>query len=446
LEPICVFPALDPFGGLSFCRASFRIRQWVKSLNFLPQSHREFVTGEEQLDDLSREVYGVLGIPIDAVDPSAVVERIGAALGQDQPFLVSTPNLNFLVTSQSDSEFRESLLRSDLCPVDGVPIVWIARLLGIPVQMRVAGSDTFDRLKLEKSSSVKVFLFGGSEGVAETCSAVLNAQSSGVVCVGTLYPGFGSVEDMSTDDIIDAINASGARFLVASLGAQKGQSWLLKNHHRLRIPVRSHLGAAINFQAGLLRRAPVFVRRFGFEWLWRIKEEPHLRIRYLEDGMILLKLMMTSVLPLALGAIWRSLFAEDDHDLTVSLEEGQVKTVVLAGHALECHVAKAIAAFRVAIDNGHLVAVDVSRLKAIDQRFFGLLLMARKQMVARGGRLQIVGASAWIRRAFRLNRFDFLLSPHGVLAEKQPHHVFAQKVAFEHPEVAVEVSSSTGNL
>ena len=157
-------------------------------MNFLPSGygHREFVTGVEHLDDLSREVYGVLGIPIDAVDLSAVVGRIGAAMRQDQPFLISTPNLNFLVTSQSDGELRESLLQSDLCPVDGVPIVWISRLLGIPIQMRVAGSDIFDRLKLQASSSVRVFLFGGPEGVAETCSNVLNSQSSGVACVGSL--------------------------------------------------------------------------------------------------------------------------------------------------------------------------------------------------------------------------------------------------------------------
>ncbi len=369
---------------------------WVKSLNFQPsgQAYRELAAGAAHLDDLSRDVYGVLGIPIDAVDLSAAVERIGVAMRQEEPFLISTPNLNFLVMSQSDSEFRESLLKSDLCPVDGVPIVWISRLLGIRIQMRVAGSDVFDHLKFELDSSVKVFLFGGPEGVAETCSAVLNSQSSGVSCVGALYPGFGSVEDMSTDAIIDAINASEARFLVASLGAQKGQSWLLKNHHRLRIPVRSHLGAAINFQAGLLKRAPLFIRRFGFEWLWRIKEEPHLWRRYLQDGLILLKLMMTSVFPLALGAVWRDLFGVDDLHFTASFDDGQVKTVVLAGYALEHHVAKAISVFREAVDKGNSLSVDVSRLKAIDPRFFGLLLMVRKQVVARGGRLQIVGASS----------------------------------------------------
>jgi N-acetylglucosaminyldiphosphoundecaprenol N-acetyl-beta-D-mannosaminyltransferase len=405
----------------------------------------DFVTGAGHMDDLSRDVYGVLGIPIDAVDLSAVVQRIGAAMRQDAPFLISTPNLNFLVSSQTDNEFRESVLQSDLCPVDGVPIVWIARLLGIPIQARVAGSDIFDRLKLEERSSVKVFLFGGPEGVAETCSSVLNAQPGGVVCVGTLYPGFGAVENMSTDAFIDAINASDARFLVASLGAQKGQSWLLKNHHRLRIPVRSHLGAAINFQAGLLKRAPLFVRRFGFEWLWRIKEEPHLWRRYLQDGLVLLKLMLTSVVPLALGAVWRWAFLANDVDFDVSFDDGQVKTIKLAGYALEPRAAAAIPAFREAIDKSDVLTVDIAGLRAVDARFLGLLLMARKRMVARGGKLHISGASSRLRRAFRLNRFDFLLNSTPVI-EKQQRRPVAQDAAFVRPGVAIEVSSSPGKL
>ena len=304
-------------------------------------------SGLSRSDDLSRDVYGVLGIPIDAVNLNGAVERIGEAICQDAPYLVSTPNLNFLVSSQHDSEFRESLLRSDLCPVDGVPIVWISRLLGIPITMRVAGSDIFDRLKLEKRSSVKMFLFGGPEGVAEAASRVLNAQSSGITCVGSLYPGYGSIEEMSSDTVIDAINASGARFLVTSLGAQKGQSWLLHNHHRLRLPVRSHLGAAINFQAGLLRRAPLFVRRFGFEWLWRIKEEPYLWRRYLQDAVVLLRLMVTSVLPLTLGVVWRYCAGPDKSDFRVSsdLRGFRSKQIRLIGRATADRVDQAIPVF-----------------------------------------------------------------------------------------------------
>jgi N-acetylglucosaminyldiphosphoundecaprenol N-acetyl-beta-D-mannosaminyltransferase len=408
-------------------------------LNFLPSGygHREFVTGVEHLDDLSRDVYGVLGIPIDAVDLSEVVHRIGAAMRQEAPFLISTPNLNFLVTSQADTEFRESLLRSDLCPVDGVPIVWIARLLGIPLRTRVAGSDIFDRLKLESRHSVKAFLFGGPEGVAETCGKVLNAQPNGVVCVGTLYPGFGAVQDMSTDAIIDQINASKARFLVASLGAQKGQSWLLHNHHRLQIPVRSHLGAAINFQAGLLKRAPLFVRRLGFEWLWRIKEEPHLWKRYLHDGGVLLRLMVANVLPLAVSAIWQCLRREAPVKLTVFPgEKGpRSKKIFLAGDATAEQVESAVPVFREAIADGDEITIDVSRLRALDARFLGFFLMIRKQTLKHGGRLRFSGVSPRFKRIFRLNGFGFLLNSGGSPA-------IAQTYSPALVEVAAEASSS----
>jgi len=357
-------------------------------------------------DDLSRDVYGVLGIPVDAVDLPAVVQRIGQAVVRDTPFLMSTPNLNFLVSSQTDPEFRESLLRSDLCPVDGVPIVWISRLIGIPIRERVAGSDIFDCLKARKEHPATVFLFGGPEGVAETASRVLNATASGVVCVGALYPGYCSIEEMSSDSIIDSINTSGARFLVASLGAQKGQAWLLHNHHRLKIPVRSHLGAAINFQAGLLRRAPLFVRKFGLEWLWRIKQEPYLWRRYFEDGKVLINLMLTSVLPLALERTWRRIRGTTGELWVSARGEGGIS---LAGMATGNNVASAILGFRDALAKSSQLTVDVSELRLIDARFFGLLLMVRKHLHEQGGRLEFAGISPRMERVFRLNRFGFLL-------------------------------------
>jgi N-acetylglucosaminyldiphosphoundecaprenol N-acetyl-beta-D-mannosaminyltransferase len=179
-----------------------------------------------------------------------VLLRIRDAAQGTTPFLISTPNLNFLVNSLSDTSFRESLLRSDLCLSDGMPIVWIARLMGVPIKNRVAGSDVFDALvDQSRARPLKVFLFGGAAGVAVAASRALNARSSGVHCVGLLYPGFGTVEEMSHDDIIETLNSSGAELLVVSLGATKGQSWLLHNHDRLKIPVRVHLGADIHLEA-----------------------------------------------------------------------------------------------------------------------------------------------------------------------------------------------------
>jgi N-acetylglucosaminyldiphosphoundecaprenol N-acetyl-beta-D-mannosaminyltransferase len=236
------------------------------------------LAGAVPADDLARNVYCVLGLPIDALDMPAVSRRIDAAAASRTSFLISTPNLDFLVQSRSDPEFRESLLDSDLCPADGMPIVWIARLIGVPVKTRVSGSDIFDSLKAPErlARQLRVFLFGGAAGVAAAAARTLNAVPSGLNCVGVLDPGFGSVDEISHDHMIDQVNASAADFLAVSLGARKGQLWLHRNHRRLTIPVRAHLGAVINFQAGTVKRAPPGLQAWGLEWLWRIKEEPNL--------------------------------------------------------------------------------------------------------------------------------------------------------------------------
>src|SRR5689334_2896895 len=251
-------------------------------------------------DDLSREVYCILGMPIDAVEIPDVLHKIEIAAARRQPFVISTPNLNFLVSSQRDPAFRESLLLSDLCTADGIPIVWIARLTGVPIKRRAAGSDVFEQLKTEHRSArpLKVMLFGGGEGVASAASDMINGSRGGLTCVGAMSPGFGSIDELSRGEFIDEINASGADFLVVSLGAAKGQSWLRRNHHRLRVPIRAHLGAVLNYQAGTVKRAPALLRKLGLEWLWRIKEEPYLWRRYWHDGTVLLRLLLTQVLPL----------------------------------------------------------------------------------------------------------------------------------------------------
>ena len=209
--------------------------------------------------------------------------------------------MNFLATSRRNVKFRESLLRSDLCIADGMPLIWIAKLLGIPIAERITGADLFHTLKFTPRGSerLRVFLFGGAEGVADAVAKQLNATSPGLECVGVLNPGFGTIGAMSTDAVIDKINSSGADLLAVFLGAEKAQMWLLQNHHRIKVPVRAQFGAAINFEAGTIKRAPLILRNSGLEWLWRIKEEPYLWRRYWADGLTLLHLLFTSVIPLA---------------------------------------------------------------------------------------------------------------------------------------------------
>jgi N-acetylglucosaminyldiphosphoundecaprenol N-acetyl-beta-D-mannosaminyltransferase len=366
--------------------------------------------------DLTRPVYCVLGVPIDAVSMTTVVRRIEAAVASRSALFISTPNFNFLVNSLSDPEFRESLLDSDLCPPDGASIVGIARLLGLPIAERVAGADLLDKLQTRGTGTrrLSIFLFGGARGIAAAAANTLNAKPDGLACVGSMYPGFCEVSEMSKDLIIDAVNSSGADCLAASLGAKKGQQWLHRNRLRLTIPVRVHLGAAINFQAGSVKRAPPIVCAWGLEWLWRIKEENYLWKRYRDDGFVLMRLLLTRVLPLTLITRWHRLRGNHLQDLLIRKSfDGQSITISLCGGASEKHIQKAAACFHEALTAKRNVIIDLLDTRLLDARFFGLLLMLRKELRSRGAKLIFKNISRPVARMFRLNELEFLLSTSG---------------------------------
>jgi len=363
-------------------------------------------------DDLLREVYGVLGVPLDVTDMAAVLEKTNSAVASRSIFFISTLNLNYLVTSQSDPGFRESLLLSDLCSADGMPVVWAARLLGVPIKDRIAGSDMFDALRLARRSvPLKVFLFGSGQGVAAAACEKINAEPGGVVCVGSYYPGFGSIDDMSADAIIDLINRSKADFLAVALGAKKGQAWLLKNYTRMQIPVRAHLGATIGFQAGAVKRAPRWMQRLGIEWFWRILEEPQLWRRYFSDGLVLARLLLTRVLPLMALRAWHAFRYRHEKGIFVIERAEDDKSVILSpqGLADAKNINVAVSSFRAAVTANKHVVINFAGTRLIDTRFLGLLVMLDKQLKGRGFRLTFTNIPPHIRRLFRLNGFEFLL-------------------------------------
>jgi N-acetylglucosaminyldiphosphoundecaprenol N-acetyl-beta-D-mannosaminyltransferase len=363
--------------------------------------------------NLTRTVYCILGMPVDAIDLHNVIIKLRNAARNGETFLLSTPNLNFLVNSLSDPEFRQSLLDSDLCPPDGAPLIWIAKLTGLPIKERAAGSDIIDNLRSNNEGTAKltVFLFGGATGVAAAAADALNRDSKSLRCVGTLDPGFGDVEALSADEIIKDVNSSHADFLVVALGAKKGQLWLQHNHQRLTIPIRAHLGAALNFQAGVVKRAPLIIRSWGLEWLWRIKEENYLWRRYLNDGLVLLRLLLTRVLPLAvLNELNRNRERRNPLNFSIQQKVGdRAVEISLSGFASERHVAEVIPHLEQVLTFNRDVVVNFSNTRTVDSRFLGLLMMLRKELKHKGATLLLTGLTPALERIFRLNELDYML-------------------------------------
>lgn len=349
------------------------------------------------------------GLPFDAVGMDEAVDRVCAAAKTRQPLFVSTPNLNFMIAAQHDAAFRDSVVHSDLSIVDGMPLVWMARLLGLPVRERVPGSGLFEALRAGAGSAklgrpLTVYFFGGPVGVAARACARINEWGTAMRCVGFHCPGFGSVADMSGQAVIDEINASGADFLVVSLGAKKGQAWIEYNRGRLAVPVISHLGAVVNFVAGTVNRAPVSWQRWGLEWLWRIKEEPALVKRYAADGWQLLAMVVGRVLPYALW-LRRHPAPATDGTVTVARSGDDARIVVdgaLTGTALAA-LGKEVAERR---DSPGRVVVDLAGCSYLGSGFFGIAAACE----SRGGRLEFAGVPAQQRRLFDWNGLGFLLA------------------------------------
>ncbi len=359
--------------------------------------------------DFSRDIHCILGLPFDAITMPEAVQHIRDASANRSPCFLSTPNLNFLIACQSDSAFRNSVINSDLSIADGMPIVWMAKLLGIPIHERIAGSDLFQQLRTASTAPLSVYFFGGTEGVAETACQQLNKESSGILCVGFESPGFGSVQEMSNRESIHKINLSGADFLLVSLGAKKGQAWIEHNRAKINVPVISHLGAVINFVAGNVERAPVWVQRSGLEWLWRIKEEPKLWRRYTSDGLILIRLLFSRVFPYAFFIYWhRPRSIQSDSAAIELLDVGNEILIRLRGIWIQENLAPLRECFSNLLIADNNVRIDFEHVSYVDSAFIGLLLLFRNRQ-QQGKRLSVINLRKNIRRIFHYTCADYVI-------------------------------------
>jgi len=357
-----------------------------------------------------RKVHFLLGLPFDSGGQDEVLKLIRHHIRTRQQCFLSTPNLNWIIASLKDRNLRDSVLSSDLVVPDGMPLLWIARLLGIPLKERVAGSNLFEALGRENAPPTRVFFFGGAEGVAEAACRKLAANKNGLVCAGFHYPGFGSVDEMSSDAVIRKINDSGADFLVISLGAKKGQAWIQHNKHRITVPVISHLGAVVNFIAGTVSRAPLWMQKTGLEWLWRIKEEPALWQRYFHDGLGFLRLCCLKVTPNILINFRRRFSGETLPPPSVAVKSQASGTCIrFTGDCTGRYSDIIKPALQEAATSDQDVQIFLDEPCSIDSHFTALLalLQARKQMNGRKFSIRETGLECRARLNYACADFLF---------------------------------------
>ena len=380
--------------------------------------------------DFSRDVRCILGLPFDVVTSAEAEKRLHRAIDTRTRCFLSTPNLNFVIGCMGDAAFRSSVLQSDLIVADGWPAIMVGRLLGARLPERVAGSSLFERLvESTNRPPIAVYFFGGPDGVAKAACDRLNAEPSGAKCTGFDAPGFGSVSQMSSRAHLERINGACPDFVVVALGAKKGQAWIQHNHSHIDAPVVSHLGAVVNFVAGTVLRAPKWVQTCGLEWLWRIKEEPSLWRRYASDGLSLIRLMVTRVIPLALHL---RISAPDAQALAhASVQRTRTRDgslIRMTGAWTRENSGPLRTAFAAHATSGGAVCIDMSRVTHLDATAIALLALLCGWQLKSTAAWEVANPSDAARIALRLSCADYLLAPLDLEAFEAPTREVAESV------------------
>lgn len=230
-------------------------------------------------------------IPIDVVDQDGVVSCLMQWLREEQTGrYVVTPNVDHVCKLSRSMAFREAYEDAGLVVVDGTPVLWAARRLGVKLPGVVTGSDLTPALldRAQARSGTRVFLLGAAPGVAEKAAAEVGRRWPALTLCGTHSPPHGFEQCPDALKQIDTLLAAARPdILVVGLGAPKQELWAQSAQHTNPARVTLCVGATIDFLAGHVPRAPTWLRGTGLEWLYRLTTAPRrLGPRYFRDALL----------------------------------------------------------------------------------------------------------------------------------------------------------------
>lgn len=228
----------------------------------------------------------ICNIGIDNISMTETIDMIKNFIDHKKRTYIVTPNIDHIVKLQKDKEFLETYKSASLVVADGMPILWAAKFLGTPLKEKISGSDLFPKLcEMAAEKGYRLFFLGGRPEAALKASEVLKSKYSNIKIIGTYSPPLGFEKDKNEDDkIIKMIREAAPDILFVGLGAPKQEKWIYNHYKILNIPVSIGVGVVFEFMSGMVRRAPAWMQKMGFEWFWRLVMEPRrLWKRYLVD-------------------------------------------------------------------------------------------------------------------------------------------------------------------
>lgn len=229
----------------------------------------------------------ILGVPVARLTAEEALAEVARLAAGPAPAVVAFANANALWLASRDPAYQAVLRRVALILNDGIGLSLAARMQGRAFPANLNGTDFTPRLlALAAERGWRVFLLGAAPGVAEKAAAALAASVPGLQIVGT-HTGFIAPEGLP--GVIAQIRSARTDLLIVGMGNPTQENWLDRNLAETGARLGVGVGAFIDFSAGVVTRAPGFVRRLRMEWLYRMFLEPRrLWRRYVVGGPVFL--------------------------------------------------------------------------------------------------------------------------------------------------------------
>lgn len=235
----------------------------------------------------SRVGGSVIGTFIDAVTWDSAVGVIQSWARAKESRYVCICNAHSVVTASLEADFGLVLTDADMATPDGAPVAWLLRKTGFPGQSRINGPDLMLKYcAVAEKSSESIFLYGATQETLDLLEVALRAKFPELIIAGKISPPFRRLTEDEDQAVVSQINASGAGTVWVSLGCPKQEKWMREHRGRINA-VMVGVGAAFDYHAGTIQRAPLWFQNNGLEWLYRLCAEPRrLWKRYLVTNTI----------------------------------------------------------------------------------------------------------------------------------------------------------------
>jgi N-acetylglucosaminyldiphosphoundecaprenol N-acetyl-beta-D-mannosaminyltransferase len=214
-----------------------------------------------------------LGCPIDLYTSTELLTELDSKVVRKAgPHVIHFVNANKIAKAHEDLAMRDILWRGDYVLADGQPLLPMARMLGVRIPERIDGIGLMHKLlTLADEKQYRIYLLGARQNVLEKCVAVVEHRYPKVRVVGARN-GYFRQADLPV--IVAEINAVRPDILFIGIGSPVKEQLADQWKSEIHASIIQGVGGSFDVVAGLVPRAPIWVQRLGFEWLYRVLQEP----------------------------------------------------------------------------------------------------------------------------------------------------------------------------